>query len=56
MHPQTKLWYLENFGILKALSKEEKEKLDSIAVMRQMPKKQVLYFPTDSSNSIYLGA
>ena len=54
MSAQSKLWYLENFGMLKALSKEEKEKLDSMAVMRNAPKKQVLYFPSDSSNSIYM--
>lgn len=54
MHPQSKLWYLENFGMLKVLSKEEKEKLDSITVMKHTPKKQILYFPTDSSNNIYM--
>lgn len=54
MQPHSKLWYLENFGMLKTLSKEEKEKLDSLAVMRHTPKKQILYFPTDSSNSIYM--
>ena len=54
MNTHSKLWYLENFGMLKALSKEEKEKLDSLAVMRHTPKKQVLYFPSDSSNSIYM--
>lgn len=54
MHPQSKLWYLENFGMLKALSKEEKQKLNSLAIMRHVPKKQVLYFPADSSSSIYL--
>jgi CRP-like cAMP-binding protein len=54
MNTHSKLWYLENFGMLKALSKEEKEKLDRMAVMRHAPKKQVLYFPTDSSNSIYM--
>lgn len=54
MHPQSKLWYLENFGMLKALSKEEKQKLDNLAVMRHVPNKQVLYFPADSSSSIYL--
>lgn len=54
MQAQSKLWYLENFGMLKALSKEEKEKLDGMAAMRHVPRKQVLYFPSDSSNSIYL--
>ena len=54
MNTHSKLWYLENFSMLKVLSKEEKEKLDSMAEMRNAPKKQVLYFPTDSSNSIYL--
>lgn len=54
MSAHSKLWYLENFGMLKALSKEEKEKLDSMAVMRNAPKKQILYFPADSSSSIYM--
>lgn len=54
MNTQSKLWYLENFGMLKALSKEEKTKLDEMAVMRHTPKKQILYFPTDSSSSIYM--
>lgn len=54
MNTHSKLWYLENFGMLKALSKEEKQKLDSLAVMQHMPKRQVLYFPTDKSNSLYL--
>jgi CRP/FNR family cyclic AMP-dependent transcriptional regulator len=54
MNTYSKLWYLENFGMLKAHSKVEKEKLDNMAVMRNAPKKQVLYFPADSSNSIYM--
>lgn len=54
MNTHSKLWYLENFGMLKALSNKEKEMLDSLAVMRHTPKKQVLYFPTDTSNSIYM--
>ncbi|WP_181885222.1 Crp/Fnr family transcriptional regulator [Pontibacter diazotrophicus] len=40
--------------MLKALSKKEKEKLDSVADMRHAPKKQVLYFPTESSSNIYM--
>lgn len=54
MHPQSKLWCLENFGMLKGLSKEEKEKLDTMADMRHAPKKQSLYFPTESSTNIYM--
>lgn len=54
MNTHSKLWYLENFGTLKALSKEEKEKIDSMAVMRHVPKKKVLYISTDNSNSIYM--
>jgi CRP-like cAMP-binding protein len=54
MHPQSKLWYLKNFNMLKSLSKEEMGKLNRMAVMRHVPRKQVLYFPTDSSNSIYM--
>lgn len=54
MHLQSKLWDLENFGMLKALSKEENQKLGSLIIMRHVPKRQILYFPADNSSSIYL--
>lgn len=51
---QTKLWHLENFSMLHILSKEEMQALDKMALMRNMPKNQVIYFPEDASNTIFL--
>lgn len=54
METQSKLWYFENFSMLESLSKDELMMLDKQAVMRNAPKKHVIYFPEDASNSIYM--
>lgn len=51
---ETKLWYLENFSMLNILSKKEIETIDSMATMRNMPRNQVIYFPEDTSNTVFL--
>jgi CRP-like cAMP-binding protein len=51
---ETKLWYLENFSMLNILSKQEIEDMDKMAVMRNMPRNQVIYFPEDTSNTVFL--
>ncbi len=51
---QTKLWHLENFSLLNILSKDEIEEIDKQASMRSAPKNQVIYFPEDSSNTVFL--
>ncbi len=48
-----KLWYLENFNILKALSKEEMMKLNERTRMRNCHKNEVIYLPYEKSNTIY---
>lgn len=54
MEAQTKLWYLENFSMFEVLSGEERKVLGKVAVMRNIPKHQVLYFPADSPDTIYI--
>lgn len=54
MKAYTKLWYLENFSIFEVLSEEEKEMMRKVAVMKNVPKHQVLYFSADSPDTIYL--
>jgi len=51
---KTKIWFLENFSMLKVLKPDELKMLDSMAIMTDVPKKQILYFSEDSANSIYL--
>lgn len=54
MQAQSKLWYFENFSMLETLCKKEMAVLDKVAVMRNAPKNDIIYFPEDASNSVYL--
>jgi CRP-like cAMP-binding protein len=51
---KTKLWYFENFNLSKALPIKELIRLNAGSNMREVPKKQIIYFPEESSNSVYL--
>jgi len=51
---KTKLWYFENFNLMKALPQEELIKLNTNSKMREIRKKKIIYFPEESSNSVYL--
>jgi len=51
---KTKLWYFENFNLMKTLPSQELVKLNANSKMREVPKKQIVYFPDEPSNSVYL--
>lgn len=51
---KSKLWYFENFNLLKALPVKELIKLNMSSKMTKAPKKQIIYFPEENSNSVYL--
>lgn len=51
---KTKLWYFENFNLMKALPLRELIRLNTSTKMTKAPKKQVIYFPQETSNSVYL--
>lgn len=51
---ESKLWYLENFSMFSTLSKQEMEMMDKSLQMRNAEKSQILYFPEDTSKTIYL--
>jgi CRP-like cAMP-binding protein len=50
----TKLWYFENFNLMKTLPIKELLKLNTSSKMTKAPKKQIIYFPEENSNSVYL--
>lgn len=54
MSVQSKLWYLENFTMMSALSAQELVVMDKMAAMRSASKNQIIYFPEDASNTIYI--
>lgn len=54
MESHSKIWYLENFSMLGVLKKEELQKMDEIAKMEETPRNQVIYYPDNQSNTIFL--
>ena len=53
MEPNGKLWYFENFNILKPLSPAEKEAISCVSTMKHLKKNQIVYLPRDASDKIY---
>ncbi|MCF8261657.1 MAG: Crp/Fnr family transcriptional regulator [Melioribacteraceae bacterium] len=53
MADKTKLWYLENFNLFKGLKMDSMKTLDKIAVHKELPKNQPIYFANEPSNSIF---
>ncbi len=54
MESETKIWYLENFSMLSVLKKEELQKMEEIARMEEAPRNQIIYYPDNRSNTIFL--
>jgi CRP-like cAMP-binding protein len=54
MSAESKLWYLEKFSMMSVLSKDEMMTMDKMSAMRNASKNQVIYFPEDASNYIYM--
>ena len=53
MTPESKLWHLNNFNLLDALSDEEKEVMSKLVSDRNSNKGETLYFPEDAANKIF---
>lgn len=51
---RSKLWYLENFNLKHILTLEERKKIAGAAAMQHVPKKEVLYFPAEASDCVYI--
>ncbi|MBW3546461.1 MAG: Crp/Fnr family transcriptional regulator [Bacteroidetes bacterium] len=54
MQARSKLWYLENFSFRGILTMDEWKKVAGTAQMQHVTKKEVLYFPAQPSDSIYI--
>ena len=53
MAEKTKLWYLHGLNILKGMDEKSLKLLSSESHMRQTPKREIIYFPEESSDTIY---
>jgi CRP/FNR family cyclic AMP-dependent transcriptional regulator len=54
MKVRSKLWYLENFNLRHILTLEERERIAGTVVMQHVSRKEILYFPTEASDNIYI--
>ncbi|MCF8232244.1 MAG: Crp/Fnr family transcriptional regulator [Bacteroidales bacterium] len=50
---KSKLWYFENFNILKSMSKKEMMEMSDRTSMKNASKSEKIYLPGDKSHSIY---
>ncbi len=54
MAQHSKLWYLTRINIFDGMSPSQMEDVEKRTVMRELKRKEVLYFPGDSGDRIYL--
>lgn len=54
MESKSKIWYLENFSMLGVLKKEELQQMDEMAKMEEKSRNNIIYYPDNESNTIYL--
>ncbi len=53
MAEKSKLWYLENFNLLKGLKQNDIEHLSKVSTMQNFKKNQPIYFAKEPSTSIF---
>ena len=54
MAEKTKLWYLQNFNLFEDMDENTMMGLDQNSRMQETPKKEIIYFPDEPNNTIYL--
>jgi len=54
MAEKTKIWYLQNFNLLKGMNESSMEIMNQHSKMKTSPKKEIIYFPEERSDNIYL--
>lgn len=54
MAQHSKLWYLTRFNIFAGMTPTQMDELAQRTVMRELKRKEVLYFPGDSGDRIYM--
>lgn len=54
MSDKTKIWYLQNFNLLKGMDESSIDMMDHNSKMKTSSKKEIIYFPEERSDNIYL--
>ncbi len=53
MAEESKLWYLENFNLLKGLDRQDMEYVEKNTTMRNVERGKYIYFPHEPSSAVY---
>ena len=54
MAEKTKIWYLQNFNLIQGLDESSMEMMDQKSKMKKSSKREVIYFPEERSDNIYM--
>ena len=54
MADKTKVWYFQNFNLFKELDEATIKEMADVSQMNTTRKREVIYFPEESSNTIYM--
>ncbi len=54
MAEKTKLWYLENFNLFEGMGTQSMKEMDRRSKMKSNKKKEIIYFPDEPSDTIYI--
>jgi len=54
MSEKTKIWYLQNFNLLQGMNEASMDMMQEHSSMKMPAKKEIIYFPEERSDNIYL--
>ena len=54
MSEKTKIWYLQNFNLLQGMTEASMDMMQEHSSMKMPAKKEIIYFPEERSDNIYL--
>ncbi len=54
MAEKTKIWYLQNFNLLQGMDESSMEMMDQNSKMKKSSKREIIYFPEERSDTIYM--
>lgn len=54
MAEKTKIWYLQNFNLIKGMDESSMEMMDQKSKMKKSSKREIIYFPEERSDNIYM--
>ena len=54
MTEKTKIWYLQNFNLIQGMDESSMEMMDQKSKMKKSSKREIIYFPEERSDNIYM--